>query len=157
MLRSQNYTDMVLETAWSCNCTCTSEEGRHSIFSEGGVKVKVCGLEQFDPCNDRGLWYGSTCQRCASTDPCCSPLQSMWTWSSARCHTHKHTQSLEKCPRVCPSVHRGTHWSWCSGLIELWGETQTHFTDIKHWSNVVLWMGPLAHCEFWKNICDTFF
>lgn len=31
--------------------------------------MKVCGLEQFDPCNDRGLWHGSTCQRRASTDP----------------------------------------------------------------------------------------
>lgn len=35
--------------------------------------MKVCGLEQFDPCDDRGLWYGSTCQRRASTDPLLLP------------------------------------------------------------------------------------
>lgn len=62
------------------------------MFSAGGVKVKVCGLEQFDPCNDRGLWYGSTCQRYASTDHCCKP------WSSTHCDTL--TQLW-----VCPAVH----------------------------------------------------
>ena len=133
------------------------EEGRRSIFSVGGVKMKVCGLEQFDPCNDRGLWYGSTCQRCASTDPCCSPLQSMWAWWSARCHTH--TQSMEKCSWACPSVHEGSfiYWSWRFGLIEIWGERQTHFIDTQHCSNVLLWMGPLAHCGSWKNMCDAWF
>lgn len=68
--------DMILELPDPVT-VLVSEEGRRGIFSVGGVKVKVCGLEQFDPCNDRGLRYGSTCQRCAPTDPCCSPLQSM--------------------------------------------------------------------------------
>ena len=144
------------QTVWSCNYTCVGEEGKRRIFSVGGVKVKLCGLEQFDPCNDRGLWYGSTCQRCASTDPCCSPLQGMWTRSSTVCHTHAHTQSLEKCHWVCPNIHQGSciYWSWFFGLTEILAEKQTHFTD--HWNtqpcpNVLLCMGPLAHRRFWKN------
>lgn len=58
-------------------CTYIVRQTGKAFFKVGGVEVKVCGLEQFDPCNDRGLWYGSTCQRSAFTDPCCSQLQSM--------------------------------------------------------------------------------
>lgn len=36
------------------NCTAYVRRAG-SRFSVRGVKVKVCGLEQYDPCNDRGL------------------------------------------------------------------------------------------------------
>lgn len=66
----------------------------HIVFS-GRSKSESCGLEQFDPWNDRGLWYGvNVSAPCFHWSPAAPLCKSTWT-RSARCHTHKHTEPGE--------------------------------------------------------------
>lgn len=85
--------------------------GRRGVFfSVGGVKVKECGLEQFEPCNDRGLWYGSTCQHYAPTDP---PLLRTAQHVNTVICTLSLTHTCTWLGKILMHVSETVHWDGC--------------------------------------------